>query len=572
MQKNIKYENEILKSFTNLGFKPRDTQIECINQILLEFIDNKKENIILSAPTGSGKSIIGIIVTEVLSVLNNDTNLLKSTIGMHQNVLAEQYANTFKNNKNIIQIKGAKNYDCSIMDDTAEHCIFSQLDNMENGEELKMSHCYSCKFNKLKQQRNSVNHLITNYSFIFVDRMVTHQLNPRLCYIWDEAHLLNDVFTEHNAIFVSQKRLKDFIKDISNYPISIKTTPDIKKLLSALEKNSVNEKNYLKYIKQLNDLYISTTAYFDKEMVNSFRRRELTKIKILGNLSKKYYNFSCKISDLFSHMYPHVFDENTELKEFSIKAIFMGDMFDVLKNSKYNLFMSATLSEDFIKQTMHLDAGKTSYIKLESTFPKENKNIIFVKPLLNLNYQSMQKKETTTALKEAICKIAKFHDGLGESGIVLTPSFAVTELAAEALRKSNLKMTIFEHVRGEQGADILTQFKNFTGQGILISPSIFEGVDLPGDLSRFQILVKVPWPNLGDRRISLISKEYPKVYKAIALHKLIQGLGRSIRNNTDYATSYILDQHGLNLLMSPENVWASEFSADFVELKSLQAI
>ena len=36
---------------------------------------------------------------------------------------------------------------------------------------------------------------------------------------------------------------------------------------------------------------------------------------------------------------------------------------------------------------------------------------------------------------------------------------------------------------------------------ILVSPSLMEGIDLVDDLSRFQIIVKVPYASLGDKHV-----------------------------------------------------------------------
>ena len=39
-------------------------------------------------------------------------------------------------------------------------------------------------------------------------------------------------------------------------------------------------------------------------------------------------------------------------------------------------------------------------------------------------------------------------------------------------------------------------------QTVLISPSLHLGVDLKDDLSRFQVIVKVPYPDLTDKKIT----------------------------------------------------------------------
>lgn len=562
----MKYEKEILASFKRLGFMPRLGQVEGCNKILIEFIDNKKTDVVLTAPTGSGKSIIGVVVPETLNALLGGGDDLRSVIGMHQNSLVEQYAETFEGHDSVLQIKGASNYSCGVMNDTAEHCVSATLHSMPSSTDLKDKHCRKCVFNQLKKKRNKVNHLITNYSFIFVDRMLADILEPRLCYVWDEAHTLNDVFTDHNAVHVSAKRLKGFIADVSGRSIGAKISIELMKLLAQVEKNQVTDSNYMKFVETLGNMYGQTKTYFESQMEDCVRRGDFHEFKSHGNMAKKYGNLNCKISDLISYKYPHVFDANADMKEFTIKAIFIGKMFDVLRNSKYNLFMSATLTEDFINVTMDLNPNTTAFIRLPSSFPKENKKVLFVRPLLNLNYQSMQKKETTDAIQRNVASIVKHHAELNESGVIFVPSFKVCEMISTALRKCKLKMTVFEHKQGEKAVDVIDKFKNFKGVGVLISPSIFEGVDLPDEASRFQIITKVPWPSLGEKRMKYISTTHSNIYQAITLHKLVQCLGRSIRSEVDHAASYILDQHGFNLLTNSANIWFDEFSFGYIDI------
>ena len=70
-----------------------------------------------------------------------------------------------------------------------------------------------------------------------------------------------------------------------------------------------------------------------------------------------------------------------------------------------------------------------------------------------------------------------------------------------------------------------------------------EGIDLIGDLSRFQIICKVPYPNCFDdeqlaRRVE-IDRPY---YTWLTALKLVQSYGRSVRSPTDTADTYILDE------------------------------
>lgn len=562
----MKYENEILASFAKLGFTPRIGQVECCDKILVEFVDNNKTDVCLVAPTGSGKSIIGIVVPETLRTITNYSEHLLSVVGMHQNSLVEQYSNTFKAHDSVIQVKGANNYSCDVLNSTADNCTLSTIHSIPNGTSLKEKHCNRCEYNKLKKLRNKTEHLITNYSFIFIDRMQAGILDARLCYVWDEAHLLNDVFSDHNAVHVSVKRLKEFIVDVSNTLIAAKITLELIKLIAQLDGNKVTDTNYTKFITTLVELYLTAKTYFEEQTESCIERGDFHLFKKYSTLSKKYGNLYSKIADLLRYNYTCVFDANNDYKEFVIKAVFIGEMFNALRNSKYNLFMSATLTEEYIRTTMALNAKTTAFIKLESLFQKENKEVLFVKPLLTLNYQSMQKKTTIDAMTLAVNSIVKHHEEKNESGIIFVPSFNVCEFIAASLRKHIKAIKIFEHKRGEKAADIVNAFKKYAGNSVLISPSIFEGIDLPDDVSRFQIITKVPFPSLADKRIKYILDNYPKVYQAVTLHKVVQCLGRSVRSETDHAVTYVLDQHGYNLLTSAENIWFNEVVFDFIEL------
>jgi len=68
-----------------------------------------------------------------------------------------------------------------------------------------------------------------------------------------------------------------------------------------------------------------------------------------------------------------------------------------------------------------------------------------------------------------------------------------------------------------------------------------EGIDLKDDLSRFQILTKIPYPNLGDERIKIRCKRDYTWYVNEAVKGIVQAYGRSIRTEKDHADTFILD-------------------------------
>lgn len=76
---------------------------------------------------------------------------------------------------------------------------------------------------------------------------------------------------------------------------------------------------------------------------------------------------------------------------------------------------------------------------------------------------------------------------------------------------------------------------------VLVSPSSQEGLDLFGDRSRFQVIAKLPFASLGDKRVKRRMKVDKDWYNLHTAQKFIQAVGRSIRSDSDYATAYVLD-------------------------------
>ena len=64
---------------------------------------------------------------------------------------------------------------------------------------------------------------------------------------------------------------------------------------------------------------------------------------------------------------------------------------------------------------------------------------------------------------------------------------------------------------------------------------------LQDELSRFQIIVKVPYPDLSDMRVKVKMEKDRRWYDWQTALRLVQTYGRSVRSKEDYADTYILD-------------------------------
>lgn len=570
----MKYESNLLETFKRLGFEPRSGQLAVCNQILEAFLDAKMKNVILNASTGAGKSIIGAAVADTISVIKRrNPELTKSSISLTAtNVLAQQYESTFGGlSKSYIVLKGANNYSCSALstqgeDTTADACAwFTMVQNGSEFKEVLDSHCSNCEYLHIKQQKNTVRHLTTNYSYYFIDRMYTGKFEDRDLIVWDEAHLINDLFSEHNAIHFSQKRVQQMAQEIADtiQITDIEIAKTLKTVAEDCGKGKITEHNYRAYMNAMLTVYRYAKTRGVIQQEQAIRGGKHSSYVKLTRFIKKYEGLACKIDDFVKYGYDHVFEYKDDEKAVSIKPVFVGAMMEALECAEHNLFMSATVSSEFMTKTLGLDEELTVFIKAPPTFPKENKEIVFFDPM-SLNYTSLKDPKTISQLRKNVSKIVKKHIGDGDRGIILTPSFKLTQEISDEVR-SIKGYVLFEHIQGEKLEHVLTAFKKHKGPAVLISPSLYEGVDLPGDQSRFQVLVKAPYPSLGDKRMKFILDNYPSLYNTIAIMKIIQGAGRSVRSMDDHATTYILDMNAQRLFTSPLNIWKDEFTQRFTK-------
>ena len=102
----MNFKKEIDQAYSELGLIPINGQDQAVDRILTEFLVNDKRNLILSAQTGTGKSIIGAVVAMVFKTHfeddpestsdDYDTKINNAMIVVHSNNLVAQYGDTFK--------------------------------------------------------------------------------------------------------------------------------------------------------------------------------------------------------------------------------------------------------------------------------------------------------------------------------------------------------------------------------------------------------------------------------------------------------------------------------------------
>ena len=111
--------------------------------------------------------------------------------------------------------------------------------------------------------------------------------------------------------------------------------------------------------------------------------------------------------------------------------------------------------------------------------------------------------------------------------------------------------------------EVISEHANSIKPTVLISPSLHLGLDLKDDLSRFQIITKVPYPNLGDRWINEKTKLDQQWYNWQTALRLIQAYGRSIRSKEDWAKTYVLDSASETFVLKNRDILPDWFTQAF---------
>ena len=220
----------------------------------------------------------------------------------------------------------------------------------------------------------------------------------------------------------------------------------------------------------------------------------------------------------------------------------------------YILFMSATiLNTPVFCSSLDIPRSKAASYRMANRFPIENRQI-FYRPAAKIVGGKKKMPDWAPKLTKVVDEIV--GENHGKRGIIHTHNFAIAEWL---MTKSLFKHRFLFQRQFRTKDDMLGKHKRST-DSVLVAPAMHEGLDLVDDLSRFQIICKVPWPNLYEdlqlaRRVEL-DRDY---YLWLTALKLVQSSGRSVRSIDDWAKTYVLDEVFVRFLSDARNMIPSWF-------------
>jgi hypothetical protein len=220
-----------------------------------------------------------------------------------------------------------------------------------------------------------------------------------------------------------------------------------------------------------------------------------------------------------------------------IKHVYRKLMNDGNNHGKIKILLSATISEDQYKTYYHTDGDDYEYIHIDPIFKEENRLVYTTSKLGNVNYDNLKDPVFTDEWSNTILKICNSH--IDDKGFIYCNSYSQVQLIKSfihGLKDYQLYDRFIFNTSASNTTSSLNKFLKDTSNKVLISPVIKEGYDFKDDISRFQIITKIPY--IHHSAIKEYGKDY---YYNKTVVSLLQILGRSIRNENDYAKSYIID-------------------------------
>ena len=403
--------------------------------------------------------------------------------------------------------------------------------------ELVKPDCIDCPHKIAYQKASDSKDVVVSYRLGLLHALLnTNLYKSRRLFVFDECHTLETHLTEFQSIVVSEKSCKKFGCHFK----APKTMYEAKWFLASTYVPAVEEyiTHMRPHIDQFHIIAERNPSALSKDDLNAMVEFDET-IKH-GELIKELV---CKDDFMMEKEYALILDKSFfKFKELYGKSIFKN-LLD--RQAEKMVFMSSTvLDKKAFCDDLGIDENQTAFISVQSEFEQSNRPVFFM-PKAKMSYgwdspeRAHDRKSMIDAIKMLLCET---HDN--DNGIIHTSSFQISIWLVKEVSKFNSHKVYHHNPDGEHNRDIAIDLflnEKTDRPKVLISPSITEGLDLVGDLGRFAIFAKVPFPHLGDAWVKARQTLSQNWYNRQAAIAIIQGGGRIVRSETDWGNTYILD-------------------------------
>lgn len=511
------------KIYFKSDLKPREQQIQAL-EFIKKSIKNNKKNILLNMPTGSGKSYTMIMFANWYKTHINEN--AKFDIITNSKILQDQYIRDFPFIKTL---KGMSNYYCN-----------HHKTNCSEGKEINAilkRICIDCPYDKAKRIWMESDISTTNFALfismvLFTDNIKNKESNVLII---DEAHDFESVFCD----FISTKLSRTLLTKCGfNQTIQMRYLKKFKTIKTSEEFINFIEKEFINDIQNMNEKITEKIKDNpDKSLRSTYRKRMVYILKLVEKLDKLLDNYYENKNNWELDI---TYDKKNNI-ELILQPIWG---YSYLKNILWDnydhiIFMSGTiLDKNMFSYINGLNPEESSYLEMNSTFKIKNRPLYYIKVGKMTYNEKLKTFEKQVKIIEKILK--KYKD---KKGIIHTVNYEITDWIKEKINDDRL---LFHDTDNRD--EIYDKFINSKKPNVLVSPSMMTGISLDDEKARFSIMIKVPYPNISSNKIKSRQKSNKDWYNFKSVSDIIQSYGRTIRSETDYSDTFILDESFSNIL------------------------
>ena len=574
----------------------RAGQNAAFSAIERSYAENKKF-VIIEAPTGEGKSGIGMAAGSFAKTQTPSSSQIErgAYILSPQKSLTKQYMNDFEP-LGLVELKGRSNYTCTEFVDEDNKPVDCEIGGMlcraeksaDDDEEGKKG-CSFCPYKaaKLAFTKNPLG--VTNFAYYLNETNHAGQLLPRHMLILDEGHNTENQILGLADIVVNRWRCEEVGIDFLSMPV-VKPGQTTKAVewVSNMFRPTANAL-IMKWEADLRDLKEdgdnAAAAKLGKKL-NGLKR-------FVGKLEMFVISAEENIADWIAYT-----DDTKSSESYGcliIKPLTATLFAEEILFSKAEkiIIMSATIGNfDFFMRNLGIDPQDAVTCRIPSSFPVENRPF-FVMPVANMSsfkvgcpdcskpedigvenrkgtgchrcYNSGQVASIDVAMPKVAAALSRIMNKFGKvKGIVHTHSYKVNKYMSEHVEDS-VRVLTHTNAKGDRDTVIVRHYEA-TDPTVLFSPSMTEGLDLKDELSRFSVIVKMPFAYL-DPYVKARSQRDREWYAYMTALAIVQAAGRSNRHKDDKAKHFILDAAFVAFLARNRHLFPTWFTDAIQTLK-----
>jgi Rad3-related DNA helicase len=504
------------------------------------------EDIVVAAPTGIGKTGIGAAFCYWASTFSLEGYHTGGYYLVTQKMLQDQIENDFprfgKYGPVSASLKSATEYVCK----KYGNCGIGSVQKKERCVERATLHTcpYVLAYNHFKNASLAV----TNYPYFFAESTYVKKLESRNALVADECHTLDKQITSSSEMVVDNKMIQDWAPHLAPLP-SLRCLSEFVDWI---------DNTYLPVlidrIEMLNAA-LEANGYSNSGMLSDFNK--------LDNHIKRAQQLLGCISESESNWIYWQDNEKDGLKSYA-KPLFAAPFLKPLIKDRAaaRLYMSAYPGpKNAYCRSIGLDKSKTAWLELDSNFPIENR------PINIINAGSMSASNLDAnfpGLCRIVCSILELH--ATDKGIIHCHSYKLGDKLNTYLSTTKYASRILYPRTSHDRRGIMQKHSRIDEPTVILSPSITEGYSFDDNLARFQIIAKVPYPYLGDKRVKARMNQDHDWYTLQAAMTILQACGRIVRSDTDYGYTYILDSDFSNLFNNNQEFFPKWLTNAFVHM------